>query len=121
MYSEDLIKALEHIQQYAASKEVEQELIVPSQTGLETLIKFVEKKYPATLVSGDQLTVSRIHVHGSQRVHANSDTSEQHLDGLLSVSNDWHSKMCFMEVRLIFHLCECVCELILKHPHFRSI
>ena len=100
MYYEDMIKALEHIQQYIPSKEVEQELIVPSQAGQETVVKFVEKKYATTVVSGDQLTVSRI--CGSQRIRGNSDTSEQRLDGFLPVSDDWHAKMYFMEVRLKF-------------------
>ena len=104
-YNEDMIKALEHIQQYAPSKEVEQELIFPHQTGQETVVKFVEKKYQTTIVSGDQLTVSRI--RGSQKIRGNSDTSEQRLDRLLPVSDDWHSKMCFMEVRLNF-ICVCV-------------
>lgn len=99
MYYEDMIKALEHIQRYVPSKDVEQELIVPSQTGQET-VKFVEKKHRTMIVSGDQLNVSRI--RGSQRIRGNSDTSEQRLDGLLPVSDDWHSKMCFMEVRLKF-------------------
>ena len=99
MYYEDMIKALEHIQHYAPSKEVERELMVPSQTGLET-VKLKEKKFSTTIVGGDQLTVSRI--RGSQRIRGNSDTSEQRLDGLLPVSEDWHAKMCFMEVRLTF-------------------
>ena len=104
MYYEDMIKAHEHIQQYAPSKEVEQELIFPNQTGQETVVKFVEKKYRTTIVSGDQLTVS--HIRGSQRIRGNSDTSER-LDGLLPVSDNWHSKMRFMEVRLNF-ICVCV-------------
>ena len=73
--------------------------MVPSQTGQET-VKLKEKKFSTTIVGGDQLTVSRI--RGSQRIRGNSDTSEQRLDGLLPVSEDWHAKMCFMEVRLTF-------------------
>lgn len=78
--------------------------ILPSQTGQET-VKFVEKKYRTTIVSGDQLTFSRI--HGSQKIRGNSDTSEQRLDGLLPVSGDWHSKMCFMEVSICVYTCVC--------------
>jgi L1 cell adhesion molecule like protein len=99
-----MIKTLEHIQRYAPSKEVERELTIPTHTGQET-VKLKEKKYSTTIVGGDQLTVSRI--RGSQRVRGNSDTSEERLDGLLPVSEDWHAKMCFMEVRLNFSFSLC--------------
>ena len=99
MKYEEIIQALEHIQQYSPSKEVERELVIPNQTGRDTVIKLKDKQYTMTLVGGDQLTVARI--RGSQRIRGNSDTSEERLDGLLPVAEDWHAKMCFMEVRLI--------------------
>lgn len=50
-----------------------------------------------TLVGGDQLTVARI--RGAQKIRGNSEKSEDRFDGLLPVAEDWHTKMCFMEVR----------------------
>lgn len=92
---EDMIKALEHIQGYAPSKEIERELLIPSRTGPDTVMKLEDRQYVMTLVGGDQLTVARI--RGAQ---GNSDKSEERFDGLLPVAEDWHAKMCFMEVRL---------------------
>ena len=62
------------------------------------MIKLKDKQYAMTLVGGDQLTVAQI--CGSQRIRGNSDTNEERLDGLLLVAEDWHAKVCFMEVRL---------------------
>ena len=66
MQYEEIIPALEHIQQYYPYKEVERELVVPNPTGEDTVIKLKDKQYAMTLVGGDQLTVARI--RGSQRI-----------------------------------------------------
>ena len=48
------------------------------------------------LFGGDQLTVER--ARNIQRVRDNSDTVSHHMDGLVPVSEDWHSKMCLYKV-----------------------
>ena len=45
------------------------------------------------------MTVARI--RGAQMIRGNSETSEQRSEGLLPVAEDWHAKMCFLEVRII--------------------
>ena len=82
---------------YVPSKEVERELTIPNKTGPDTIMKVIDQQYYAmTLVGGDQLTVARI--RGAQRIRGNSETSQQRFDGLLPVAEDWHAKMCFLEV-----------------------
>ena len=94
---EDMIKVLEIVQGYAPSTDVERELVVPDQSGGATTIRLDDKQYAVTLVGGDQLTVARI--CGAQKIHGNSETSEHRFDGLLPVAEDWHTKMCLLEVR----------------------
>ena len=62
----------------------------------EATIKLKDKQYAMTLVGGDQLTAARM--HGAQKIRGNSERSEERFDGLLPVAEDWHAKMCFMEV-----------------------
>ena len=47
-------------------------------------------------LGGDQLTIARI--RGSQSILSNSDNGEERLEGFVPVIEDWHTKMCFMEV-----------------------
>ena len=45
---------------------------------------------------GDQLTAER--ARGSQRISDNSKTGVERLEGLTPVVEDWHAKMCLLEV-----------------------
>jgi L1 cell adhesion molecule like protein len=93
---QDMMKILEHIQTYSPSKQVEREFAVPGKTGEEATISIKDKQYAMTLVGGDQLTVARM--RGAQRIRGNSENSEERFDGVLPVAEDWHAKICFMEV-----------------------
>lgn len=55
-----------------------------------------EQKMYKILFGGDQLTVER--ARNIQRVRDNSDTASHRMDGLVPVSEDWHSKMCLYKV-----------------------
>ena len=94
-----MIKVLEKIHVYVPSKDVERIFTVPNEKGPASVITVEDKKYSTLLVGGDQLTVARI--RGAQMIRGNSETSEQRFDGLLPVCEDWHVKMCFLEVRII--------------------
>ena len=48
------------------------------------------------LIGGDQLTVAR--VRGSQDALLNSESGTQRVQGLLPVIEDWHAKICYMQV-----------------------
>ena len=101
MEYQDMMKILEHVQTYAPSKEVEREFTVPGKTGSEATITITDKQYAMTLIGGDQLTVAR--KRGAQRIRGNSENSEERFDGLLPVAEDWHAKMCFMEVMKVLY------------------
>lgn len=96
---EDIIKVLEKIHKYVPAKDVERRLTLPNEEGPASDITLDDKKFTTLLVGGDQLTVARI--RGAQMIRGNSETSEQRFNGLLPVSEDWHAKMCFLEVRII--------------------
>ena len=53
-------------------------------------------RFNHVLVGGDQLTVSRI--RSAQQIRKNSNDLEERLEGLVPFIQDWHSKLCFMQV-----------------------
>lgn len=48
------------------------------------------------MLGGDQMTAARI--RGSKRVVSNSQCGTDCLDGFVPVVEDWHTKMCLLEV-----------------------
>ena len=96
---EDMISILEHSQGYVPATAVNREVTLPSGETME----YTEQHYAVTLIGGDQLTVAR--ARGAQKIRSNSFKSEDRLDGLLPVAEDWHSKMCLLQVtRLVNYL-----------------
>lgn len=95
----DMMKIMEHIQGYVPSKKVETEIEVPNPGGQSSVLKMEDDQFITTLVGGDQLTVARM--RGAQRIRGNSEKSSARFDGLLPVAEDWHAKMCFLEVRVL--------------------
>ena len=59
-------------------------------------VTIMEQKMYKVLFGGDQLTVEW--ARNIQRVRDNSNTASHRMDGLVPVSKDWHSKMCFYKV-----------------------
>ena len=59
----------------------------------------------ATFLWVDQLTIARI--RGSQSILSNSDNGEERLEGFVPVIEDWHTKMCFMEVTWFLDYTRC--------------
>ena len=62
----------------------------------EEVMNYTEQKYLVTLVGGNQLTTAR--ARGAQRITSNSLKSEDKLEGVLPVAEDWHTKMCLLQV-----------------------
>ena len=48
------------------------------------------------ITGGDQKTASRI--KGCQRIRSNAERGKDKLKGFVPVIEDWHAKMCLMEV-----------------------
>ena len=107
LYSEveysDMMKLLEHVQQYSASKKVVEELQVPNPGGQSSVLKVEDDQLVMTVVGGDYLTATRM--RGAQRIRGNSETGADLFDGLLPVAEDWHAKVCLLEVRVAIHNC----------------
>ena len=60
------------------------------------------------LFGGDQLTVCRS--RGSQSARCSDDVSDERLDALLPVTEDWHARMTLMRVRwVLINHCSKVC------------
>ena len=63
-------------------------------------------------------------MRGAQKICGNSETSEDRFDGVLPVADDWHAKLCFMEVSeglvTVVHagvyMYQIVHQLIIKYP-----
>lgn len=58
--------------------------------------------YATILLGGDQLTVAR--ARGSQLIRSNSGTNKDSLVGLLPVVEDWHTKLCLMQVIIVIFM-----------------
>ena len=87
-----MIAIAEYAQNYVPVKKVTRVLPVPG----EESIQFQDQEYRTTLLGGDLLSIVR--ARGAQRIRSNSATKKDKLDGLLPVAEDWHGKLCFMEV-----------------------
>ena len=63
-------------------------------TGCSEDIQFERLHY--LLIGGDQLTAERI--KGAQSLRKNSTHAVGRLEGFVPVSEDWHAKVCFLQV-----------------------
>ena len=61
------------------------------------------EKLHHVLIGGDQLTAER--VRGAQSMRQNSTHAAGRLEGYIPVSEDWHAKVCFLQVSVGFMLC----------------
>ena len=59
---------------------------------------------PDTVCGGDFLTAER--ARGAQPVRSNTSHDFDQLKGLLSVSEDWHAKRCFLSVSFYGFTCK---------------
>ena len=84
---------LQHIQSYVPSKLVQRRMSVP---GSDEVVSFDDQDFATTLVGGDQLTVARI--RGAQLIRSNSGTNQDRFAGILPVAEDWHTKLCLLQV-----------------------
>ena len=90
---DEMVDILTHLHQYVPQKELTRSVEVPGQGHPET-IKSEALHY--LLIGGDQLTSER--VKGAQSVRKNSMHSAGRLEGFVAISEDWHAKVCFLQV-----------------------
>ena len=91
MSYEDMTDILRHLQAYVPC--------VPTKK-VFTVEPFEQTDYHLlpTLVGGDQLSVAR--ARGSILLQDSSENQFDKLSGLLPVSEDWHAKVCLMQVSM---------------------
>lgn len=89
---EGMIAILEALQKYVPSKHTDMEQIPGTDTK-------EEKTFITTLVGGDYL--SAVRARGAIAIRSNSELKEHRLEGLLPVAEDWHAKVCLMQVSII--------------------
>lgn len=92
---EEMTQILEHYQSYVPS--VNCEKCIP-EIGITQ-----DKRFLTVLVGGDYLSVAR--ARGAQIIRSTSDLTKDTLGGILPVAEDWHAKVCFMEVKS--SVCSC--------------
>ena len=79
---------------------------MPNPGGQSSVLKVEDDQLVTTVVGGDYLTAARM--RGAQRIRGNSETSVDRFDGLLPVAEDWHAKVCLLEVRASGHIHNCL-------------
>lgn len=92
--TDEMVDILDILHKYVPSERSTQNyLVAPNEVFSMQLDHFSH-----VLIGGDQLTAARI--RGAQRVRGNSDNGRDRLEGLVPVVEDWHAKVCFLQVRI---------------------
>ena len=93
MCYDDMIHIMEHGHKYVPTSTQTVEVDLPESGDKLTLTK---TSFHTLLFGGDQLTAKR--ARGSQMIRSNSISSSEQINGLLPTAEDWHAKLCFLEV-----------------------
>ena len=91
--TDEMVQILSQLHQYVPMKRETMAMRVPCTGDMEEVCS---ESLHHLLVGGDQLTAER--VRGAQSLRRNSTTAAGRLDGFLPVSEDWHAKVCFLQV-----------------------
>ena len=95
---EEMVDTLDGLQKYIPSTTSIQTIDVCTEDGYAKAVDVDVHHFSHIHFRGDQLTVARI--RGSQRVLYNSENGRERLQGFIPMNEDWHTKMCFMEVNM---------------------
>ena len=87
---EDMVEILEEYKAYIPSKSVTLQEPIPDSDITE------DREYVKTLLGGDYLSVA--HARGAQHIRRTAEMEKYRLDGMLPVAEDWHAKVCLLEV-----------------------
>lgn len=93
--ADEMVHIIDHLHQYIPTKTKTQAIYVPA-TGDTEVIKLQSLHH--LLLGGDQLTVER--VKEAQTIRQNSYTATGRLEGFVPVTEDWHAKVCFLQLRM---------------------
>lgn len=90
---DEMVCIMSDLQQYVPMHQVSGSVAIPGSSELEGID--VEVLH-MTLFGGDQLTVAR--ARGAQSQRENSQHPKGRLEGFIPGVEDWHAKVCLMEV-----------------------
>ncbi len=90
---DEVVDILSTLQEYVPTQKLSANLKVP---GKDEMDKVTAERMHQLLFGGDQLTVAR--AKGAQRVRENSQHAMGRLEGFVPVVEDWHAKVCLLEV-----------------------
>ena len=93
---EDMIDILGEYKNYILSKVIPLKELIPGSEITEN------RAYVAILISGNYLSVAL--TRGAQYIRRTSELAMHQLDGILPVAEDWHAKVCLLEVLIINRL-----------------
>ena len=92
---DDMVHILDEIHKYVPMTST-QAVDICDGSEATTAVDICIHHFRHVLLGGDQLTVARI--RGTQGVLSNSENRSDHLEGFISVIEDWHTKLCYMQV-----------------------
>ena len=88
---DEMVDILTHLHQYVPTKTDVKTINVPG-TGDTEVVQ--SQSLHHLLIGGDQLTTERI--KGAQGLRRNSTHATGCLEGFVPVTEDWHTKVCFL-------------------------
>ena len=95
MKYDDMIDIMDHLHQYVPTQTSVVQVDLPEPDGK---IDITKTSFHTILFGGDQLTSKR--ARGSQMIRSNSITSTQQINGLLPCTEDWHARLCLLQVSI---------------------
>ena len=101
---DEMVDIMDHLNQYVPTEVTH--TTAPKRMQIDTMHK--------VLVGGDQLTVARM--KGAKSMREDSQHDAGRLDGFIPVVEDWHTKVCLLEVRLFMHLLCCSMAMYVLFP-----
>lgn len=90
---DEMVDILSALHQYVPMKECTATVNLPE---MENATEVKVQNMHVLLLGGDQLTAER--ARGACRVRQNSQSAVGHLEGIIPMAEDWHAKVCFLEV-----------------------
>lgn len=90
---DEMVDILSVLHQYVPMKECTAAVDIPE---MEDATEVKVQSMHTLLLGGDQLTAER--ARGACRVRQNSQSAAGRLEGIIPVAEDWHAKVCFLEV-----------------------
>ena len=94
---DEMVDIMDHLNQYIPTEVTHTTVQIPGRAPKRMQIDTMHK----VLIGGDQLTVARM--KGAKSMREDSQHDAGRLDGFIPVVEDWHTKVCLLEVRL-FHV-----------------